>query len=172
MVGAISMEISFLKKGSIKIKSKNANLVVDPQAAVEADIIFNTSGSPLAPNAYGEALLIQGAGEYEVKGVSIFGKGNKNGTMYSILADGMKVILVSSKAIDLVKDTEDVTAIIIKVESEVEDAVLSLSSTSLLVFYDQVELIKLSPEKVMKNTKVNLKKKDEFTGSSVILTNE
>lgn len=165
------MEISFVKKGSIRIKSKNAVIVVDPTEKSEADIFFNLSATIQAPNSYGEALLIQGAGEYEVKGVSIFGKGTPKGTMYTILADNMKVLLVPSGASDLVKDAEDIAAVIIKVEDEVQDSVLSLSSTSLLLFYDQIELVKLSEDKVTKSSKVNLKKREELAGSAIILTN-
>jgi len=166
------MEISLLKKGSIKIKSKNALLTVDPVEKNEADIYFNMAPSPLAPNTYDPSLLIQGPGEYEVKGVSVHGKGIEKEVIYTILADSMKVMLLSSNAVNQVKDADEVAAIIIKVESEIKDSILSLSSTSLLIFYGDTDLVKLSDDKVTKSTKVNLKKREELAGSAIILSSD
>lgn len=166
------MEISIVKKTSLKIKSKNAVILTDPVDKTEADVILNMSHSILSQSSFDTLLLVQGPGEYEVKGVSIHGKGQSGSTVYTILADGMKVVILSSKDLDSIKDTEDVTAIIVKVEDKIEDAILSLSSSSLLIFYDKVDLVNLSADKVAKNSKVNLKKRDELTGSALILTSE
>lgn len=166
------MEVSLIKKTSLKIKSKNAVIVVDPPDKIEADVSISMSHGTTNQNPLSSLLFIQGPGEYEVKGVSIHGKGQSESTVYTVLADGMKIMMLSSKDLTSIKDTDDVSAIIVKVEDKIEDEILSHSSSSLLIFYDKTELINLSADKVTRNSKVNLKKRDELTGSALILTSE
>lgn len=78
------MEITYLGHSSFKIKGKNATLVTDPYdpsiglkfPKVEADIV-SVSHSHYDHNAKslvgGEPFVVEGPGEYEVKGVEIVG---------------------------------------------------------------------------------------------------
>jgi len=106
------MDISWLGHASFKIKGKVASLVTDPFdpkigykfPKVEADIVTVTH-SHFDHNAVGEVggepFVVSGAGEYEIKGVSIVGvdsfhddrRGEERGrnTIYNIQMDGVNI---------------------------------------------------------------------------------
>lgn len=108
------MEITYLGHSSFKIKGKNASLVTDPFDSeavglkfpkVEADIVtisHEHQDHCEAKAVGGNPFVIFGAGEYEVKGINIFGfstfhdskGGDERGqnTVYLIEIDNMKLV--------------------------------------------------------------------------------
>ncbi len=107
------MEITYLGHSSFRIKGKDNFLVTDPfeDAAVgfqfpkvEADIVTVSHDHPdhnAVKKVSGNPFVIAGPGEYEIKGVSVFGigsfhdakKGKERGpnTIYLIEMDGVRI---------------------------------------------------------------------------------
>lgn len=107
------MEITFLGHSSFRIKTKTASIITDPYSSemvgfkfpkTEADIVtvsHQHEDHNKVANIGGEPIIVSLPGEYEVKGVSIFGfssyhdeeKGEKRGTnnIFMVEAEGLKV---------------------------------------------------------------------------------
>ncbi|HEX3081652.1 MAG TPA: MBL fold metallo-hydrolase [Candidatus Saccharimonadia bacterium] len=109
------MDITYLGAGSVKLSGKGINLVCDPVGSTKADVV-TVSG----PAEKGEwpvpagAMLIDGPGEYEVKGAIITGvparlhidEEGQRGTVYSLVVDGVNVVVTGNVAGKL--DAEEV----------------------------------------------------------------
>ena len=103
------MDITYLGAGSVKISGKNLNVVCDPfsvdsglgKFTSKADVVVLTGPAEAVP---GEALLVDRPGEYEVKGATITGvparlhidEDGHRGTVYSILVDGVNVVVTGN----------------------------------------------------------------------------
>lgn len=107
------MEISWLGHSAFKLRGKNVTIITDPFdpqmvglkfPKVEADIVtisHDHQDHNQANLVEGKPFIIQGPGEYEIKGVSIFGvacfhdssSGTERGkdTAYAINIDGLRV---------------------------------------------------------------------------------
>lgn len=109
------MDITYLGHSSFRIKGKNAVVVTDPYDIeksgvkfpkhIAADIVTVSHGHPdhnATHQIEGNPYIIQGPGEYEVKGVGVIGtatfhdteKGDKRGrnTVYRIEIDGVSIV--------------------------------------------------------------------------------
>src|SRR6185437_5883754 len=89
----VYMEIAFLQKSGLRIKGKTATFVASPEGSVAANAILL-----LRPNVdfvSEEAVILQGAGDYEIGGVKITGLRNEKGVLYSMNIDGMDVVVGS-----------------------------------------------------------------------------
>lgn len=109
------MEITFLGHAAFRMKGKTATVVTDPYAPNEvglkfpkhmtADIVTVSHDHPdhnAIHEIEGAAYVVNGPGEYEIKGVAIIGlstfhdeeKGAKRGknTMYRIEMDGLSIV--------------------------------------------------------------------------------
>lgn len=99
------MDITYLGAGSVKLSGKNLNVITDPVGSGKADVV-TLSGPPEQgdwPVLTG-AMSISGPGEYEVKGAMITGvparlhidEDGHRGTVYSVLIDGVNVVIVGN----------------------------------------------------------------------------
>lgn len=83
------MDISLLGSGSLKISGKNITAVSDPSdGKVKADVVILTQPNP---NFKADAMVVDGPGEYEVKGTMITGAPAEESTVYAIRVDGVAV---------------------------------------------------------------------------------
>jgi len=84
------MEIALLPKSALRIKGKTAAFALNPQnsVAVNAIMLFD----PHAAFESEEAVVLQGAGEYEIGGVKITGSRSDNAVLYSMQIDGMEIV--------------------------------------------------------------------------------
>ena len=87
------MEIAMLPKSVLRVKGKTATFVVNPQIAVAANavLMFN-SGAEIDSD---EAVVLNGAGEYEIGGVKITGLRNEKSVLYSMNIDGVEIVVGS-----------------------------------------------------------------------------
>lgn len=100
------MDITYLGAGSVKLSGKNLNIITDPLVAGKAEVV--TASGPVGEGANWpvaeHAMLIDGPGEYEVKGAMITGipamlhidEQGHRGTAFSILIDGVNVVVVGN----------------------------------------------------------------------------
>ncbi len=104
------MDITYLGGGSVKLSGKNINLICDPApgANVKADVVtWSADLKDGEGEVYGTpagAMVIDGPGEYEVKGAMITGvparlhmdEGGHRGAVYSIVIDGVNVVVTGN----------------------------------------------------------------------------
>jgi L-ascorbate metabolism protein UlaG (beta-lactamase superfamily) len=104
------MDITYLGAGSIKLSGKNLNLVVDPYDASAGLGAFTTKSDVLVLTGVQEyikpvgTLVVDGPGEYEVKGAMITGvparlhvdEDGSRGSVYSVVIDGVNVVITGN----------------------------------------------------------------------------
>jgi len=99
------MDITYLGAGSVKLSGRNLNVVSDPVGSAKADVVVVTG--PAEGGTWLEvagAMVIDGPGEYEVKGAMITGaparlhidEDGHRGTAFSVLVDGVNVVVVGN----------------------------------------------------------------------------
>lgn len=75
------MELTYFGGTTIRIKGKSAAIVVDPNTKIakqEADIVAQTNSVQASPEVIkSEFVLVDGPGEYEVKGINVVGVAQK-----------------------------------------------------------------------------------------------
>jgi L-ascorbate metabolism protein UlaG (beta-lactamase superfamily) len=102
------MDITYLGAGSVKLAGRNLNIITDPLVTGKADVVTLSGPAeashewPVGPTA----MRVDLPGEYEVKGAMITGvparlhidEDGHRGTAYSILIDGVNVVVVGNVA--------------------------------------------------------------------------
>lgn len=167
------MEISRLSDTSVKIKTKTAVLVVDPDAKVEAEVILHITpfetGEELVTN---KKIVIDGPGDYEIMDVAITGTSYGDFMGYSIDDGSTRVLVAPSHAIDKVKDEEGYSALIVKAVAALDiEKITSFAPDVCIVLGDPMLLDHISETK--KFTKINVRKVDEsLKGQVVVLQKE
>ncbi len=98
------MEITSLGNGIVRLASRQLTLVVGPKVPdISADVIALTQ---LGESPSSEAMVIDGPGEYEIKGVMVNGvaaqlhvdKEGQQGTIYAIHADDITIAVLANIA--------------------------------------------------------------------------
>lgn len=135
------MEVALLGEGSIKIRSKLANFVVNPNALVaktEADaiILFNNEDVDTSKVADFRA-IISGPGEYEIKGVKITSIKHRDGIVYRLVMDKMDVVL--GRASDISKTENIIAAHVVVIEADElpADKAITSMQPSIVIFYGE-----------------------------------
>lgn len=169
------MEISRSTETSIRIKTREITIVVDPgnlpagRQEFEGDVVLLTT--PGADTAkYKDVLVFYGPGEYEVRSVSIKCEKLGNGLVYKIIEDFRKVLVGTTDSLANIKETEGYTAALIFAKDKIDDTSISGLSSELVIVYGNPENVALSPDTVKKVDKLNLKKIEEFKGFVVYLS--
>jgi L-ascorbate metabolism protein UlaG (beta-lactamase superfamily) len=104
------LDITYLGAGSVKLAGRNLSVVSDPipGAQVKTDVVTWSSKLPEGEGEiYGQpdgTMLIDGPGEYEVKGAMITGvpaqlhidESGHRGTVYSVVVDGVNVVMAGN----------------------------------------------------------------------------
>lgn len=167
------MEISLLKESGLRIRSKNTTLIVDPVAKVDGDVVIITPESDGKADeglVEGKKLSVEGEGEYEVGGMSIHVADMKGERTYVVDADNMRILLLSESTLAKIKDEDEFSAVVVKVNESVKDTVLANLTSDVFIFYGDLDKVELSSENTKKLPKVNLRKKEELAGSIILLS--
>ncbi len=134
------MDISILSKNSIKIHSKHANFIVDPQSlgpkvSCDAVILLNNNNIDLG-RVVDYRIIIDGSGEYEVNGVKVLGVRGDRGFVYGIAADGFSVILGTSSEISKIKEDTFLCQIaILNVDDELNSSLVTKLEPKIVILY-------------------------------------
>lgn len=91
------MDISIVGKNSIKIKGKLVTFIVEsskeiPKTQGDAIILLNGIDNIDTGRVIDARVIINGAGEYEVKGAKISGAKTPEGILYKLLIDDLTII--------------------------------------------------------------------------------
>lgn len=108
------MDITYLGAGSVKLSGRNLTVVTDPVGVTKADVVVVTGPAETEAGwpAVRGAMVIDGPGEYEVKGAMITGvptrlhidENGHRGTAYSLRIDGVNVVVAGNSSGKLDED--------------------------------------------------------------------
>ncbi len=109
------MDITYLGGGSVRLVGKHLSLVCDPlvKTNAKADVVTLSSiGEQFEHGVVMGAMVLDGPGEYEVRGATITGvparlhidDSGQRGTVYSIVIDGVNVVVTGNIAGKLDED--------------------------------------------------------------------
>lgn len=172
MYDLANMEVSIVRDQSIKIKNKTSSVVVDPVSKTDANVVILTknAGRESLDNIPEKAVVIDGAGEYEVGGISMIVTDMNGELTYSFDSEGTRILLLAESTLAKIKAEDEYNAIVVRVDEEVKDTVLANLTAQVFIFYGDLEKVKLQSENIQKLSKVNLRKKDDLVGSFVLLS--
>lgn len=164
------MEISLVNSTSVKIKGKNASLIIDPSSKQEADIIIATKPLDVLTidKIEGQRLVIAGPGEYEAGGISVTGKLTKGNLLYLIL-DSSKIIFTTSQGVGSVADDEEYDCLLIEVVGELKEEAFASINAKCVVLFGDLAQVSVSDEKKVEASKVSLKKTMDIVGKIFLL---
>lgn len=163
------MEVHSISENSIRIKTKNLTIVTDPEKTIEADVYLYTHPTSTYPDGSEDLLSIEGPGDYETRGVSIRGVATKNGLYYIIHDDGKILLAATSTVPGLDEAEEEYDAVVLKVVDNIDEKIMGTFSGSAVLLYGETSLVSLGNATSQKQPKVNLKKKEEFVGTPILL---
>lgn len=132
------MEIALLPNDSLRIKSKYASLVIDPsdKTAYNAALLLRLSASDI--KMLEQTVIIDGPGEYEVGGIKLTGMRIENDRVYSIVLDGIDVLIGKLSALEKLQHKLKEHHIVIAYDERVENASFITSlATNVVVFYGE-----------------------------------
>lgn len=136
------MEITTLSKTSIKIKGKNASLVIDPEKSIstktKADAIILLSKPKDYDNTKIEEhrVVIQAPGEYEVSGIKISAHRFNHDLVYQMSIDGLRIGLANSSSIENGKDKlSDLSVVILHATAPVDESAIAVLAPRLVILY-------------------------------------
>lgn len=160
------MELTSPSTNILKISSKKGYVLVDSDITDEAAIVVLSDNNTQGVKSEDGALIIQGPGEYEAKGIVVKGSRPDEDTTYIVDSGESTALLVSSSSIAKLSDEDDYDVVIVKADVPIDEAKLASLSSGLIVVYGDSNNI---PEKVKetKSSKINLKKKEEL-GSNIV----
>lgn len=149
------MEIALLPKSLLRIKSKNATFVVNPQSAVAANaaLFLHTTTDFVSD----EMVVIKGAGEYEIGGVKITGFRNEEQVVYSFYIDTIEVVMGTITQLSAMQHKLKEHNIVVVNCEEIADAsfLTSLAVNAVLFYGEKAEEVAqgFEKEKLQKTNK-------------------
>ncbi len=135
------MDIAILNENTIKIKGKNASVVINPTSSIsktEADAIIRLKEGPEFNEAKieGSRITIKGPGEYEVSGVKISVTRIEADQIARIDVDNVKVLVGSGAAIEKIHDKiEESQIVVINSGDEFNHSILTTLEPNVLLVY-------------------------------------
>lgn len=138
------MEIAILSGQTIKIRSKQVVLIIDPFAVKNktvADVVLfmqhNSVDVNLAPIAENK-LTIDGPGEYEVHGVKITGHTIGEDILYSMNLDGIELLLAKTKNLAKAKELlGEYHVAVLQANSLADQSLITALNPHVVVFYGE-----------------------------------
>ncbi len=131
------MEIAKVGENCLRIKGKNATIIVDPsQKGGPADIALALKKAFSFPPTQGVRLTVVGAGEYEVGGVKVSGIDGGAELVYAGEIDGTRFVLGYCLAIEKTISSLDETPVaIINVSGSFNPSIIAALSPQVCVLY-------------------------------------
>lgn len=133
------MEVTLLSDTSIKIKGKQAGIVVNPQKATKAsaDAVIFTSFTPESVSGIeGQRLIINGPGEYEIGGIKITGYRVADALSYLIIVDGVDVAVVHAQHVFAMQEIiKEAHCVVVCTDVLVDASAIAKLSPQVVVLY-------------------------------------
>jgi hypothetical protein len=151
------MEFAVLPKNSLRIKSKQAAIVIDQQDKNDysASLVLGKTVSELTQPENG--IVIAAPGEYEVGGIKITGVRSESGMIYTLLVDNVVIVVGQIAALNKMHaKLADNNVVIVLCDTTEDTAFLTSLATNVIALYgDQAESVAqtFGQDKVKKMTK-------------------
>ena len=130
------MEIALLSKSVLRIKGKNATFVVNPQTDVPANAVLLLN--PDQDFISEEAVILNGAGEYEIGGVKLTGVRSEKSILYSMNIDGMEVVVGTGTLLSTMQHKlKEHNIVIVNCEEVVDASFLTSLAINAVIFYGE-----------------------------------
>jgi hypothetical protein len=130
------MEIALLQKSVLRIKGKNATFVVNPQVSATANAVLLFD--PNDQFTTDEAVVLNGAGEYEIGGVKLTGLGNEKSVLYSMNIDGMELVVGTASLLSAMQHKlKEYNIVVVNCEEVVDAAFLTSLAINAVLFYGE-----------------------------------
>ncbi len=130
------MEIALLQKSVLRIKGKSATFVVNPQASVPANAVLL-----LDPNnefTTEEAVVLSGAGEYEIGGVKLTGIRNEKSVLYSMNVDGMEIVTGTGTTLSAMQHKlKEHNIVLVNCEETIDASFVTSLAVNAVLFYGE-----------------------------------
>lgn len=135
------MDVNFLSQNSIKIKSKRATVVIDPQKEISktsADCVIVTNDSSDISRVSESRLLVEGPGEFEVGGLKITGISFGDKTAYVLNADGTEVLVIKASVVEKTTGVNrDYPILILNADSSLNQSLITSLEPRLVILYGE-----------------------------------
>ena len=133
------MEIALLPKNAVRVKGKQATVVIDPVDSVtphQAAIFLTLGGAVMV-----DSVPIVGPGEYEIGGIKISGVKSSSGTVYSLTVDDIDLLIGKLSVIEKAQHTLKEHHLVLILTEEESDAsfVTSLATNGLLLYGEKAK---------------------------------
>ncbi|MEK7517768.1 MAG: hypothetical protein AAB583_04415 [Patescibacteria group bacterium] len=138
------MDISILSQNCIKLKGKKAIIIVDPEKQTpktSADAILLTGIDFDTSRISDSRVILNGPGEYEIKGSKISGAATPKYAIYKLLMDNISIIL--GKPVDFSKLESNFTACdvaVLNADHEFNESFVTALSPKMVVLYGEKKL--------------------------------
>jgi hypothetical protein len=162
------MEISIVGQKGLKIRTKNASFIVNPEKKTDEEVIVLTK-VPQDYSEYEGKIVFSGPGEYEAAGVSIKAESQADGTSFDFFEEGQRLVVLPSPKIPENRDTEDANAIVTYVDESSTDNISKLTG-DLVAVIGPVGSLPSDSSNIKKTDRINLKKTEEYKGYLVHLS--
>lgn len=161
------MEIAVLPKNALKLKGKQTTLVVNPSDKATPYSGAILLGPAVKPSSM-DGVVISGPGEYEVGGIKISGTREGSDMVYTMIIDGVGILLGETEAIVKTQGKLKENNVAILFTSTVTDASLATGlATNAVLFYGEK-----ADEVVRTFAKENVKTMPEYQITSEKLPQE
>lgn len=172
------MEITKVSQEGIKIKTKLATFAVTPIGAkgkIAVDcVLFYSRNDKVLPAFETAPLIIEGAGEYEIKGLKLTGISKKESIIYIGKIEGIDVVLMQASSAQKGKEMLNECQIaIIDADSQLDQSTIAAFNANIIVLYGAYALeTSKNIEKNVINTTKYATSKDKLPGEMevVVLT--
>lgn len=155
----VYMEVSILSQNVLRLKTKSALFLVDPQGKTEnANALIYLKRAHDKPSEE-TSVVLDGPGEYEIGGVKISGVRSGDEVIYSLLLDGVDTMVGSVIALEKAqhKVKEHSLLVLRAMDDSVEKAAFAtgLATNALLAYGERAKILidsfgKENPEKTAK----------------------
>ncbi len=136
------MEISKLSQKGIKVKSKLITLAVTPfnakgKVAIDCVLLYTKNENNL-PTFETQPLIVDGPGEYEIKGAKFSGVGKKENTVYLGKLDGIDTVIMQASTAQKGKEMiHECQLAILEADAELDESTITAFSASAIVLYGE-----------------------------------
>jgi len=145
------MDVITLSQNSIRIKGKNASIVVNPDTSIgktEGEAVIVLSDYPNFSDAKveGKRIIINGPGEYEVSGIKISAIKADKALVVKLDVDNVKVLVGDSVSLGKIQDKiEECQILIINPTEDFNNSALTSFDPKVLIVHG------INSEKVVKS---------------------
>lgn len=129
------MEIALLPRESLKIKGKHASIVVNPQDKTQYNAALLIGMDQNAIKLNEDTVLFNGPGEYEAGGIKITGIKNNENLAYSIIVDGIDMLIGQLSALEKMQQKLNENSIVIALTGQAANADFLTSLTSHVIIF-------------------------------------